>query len=308
MKLSRVAADLRPATRRMPAVPANMFGVRLMRAAIGLMRPPRLQTVTVSAHELDGVGLRVYTPAVLRSDAAVFWIHGGGLVLGSMVQDEAGCADVAERHGVIVVSADYRLAPEHPFPAAIDDCHAAWEWFLETAADLGVDPSRVVVGGQSAGGGLAAALVQRIHDSDWIQPLAQWLFCPMLDDRTAVDRSLDSVKHRVWNNRANRTGWGGYLGPLLGVERLPDYAAPGRREDLSGLPPTWIGVGDIELFFDEDLRYAQRLAAAGVEVVVDIVPGAPHGFESWARNTATARSYLDRANEWLGAHLVAAGS
>jgi acetyl esterase/lipase len=157
----------------------------------------------------------------------------------------------------------------------------------------------VVVGGKSAGGGLAAALVQRLRD-EGERPLAQWLFCPMLDDRTGARRDLDARRHRGWDNRLNRVGWRAYLGREPGAEVVPHYAVPARRENLAGLPPTWIGVGDIDLFHDEDAEYARRLRAAGVDTTVHVVPGAPHGFESWAPDTGFTRVYLGTARKWLG--------
>jgi acetyl esterase/lipase len=193
-----------------------------------------------------------------------------------------------------VISANYRLAPDDPFPAAHDDVYAAWHWVHEHATELGVDPGRLVIGGESAGAGLAASLVQRIHDDRGVPPIAQWLFAPMIDDRTAADESLDIVDHWVWNNRANRVGWSGY-----GTDTVPAYAAAARRTGLAGLPPAYIAVGDIELFYAEDADYAERLEQAGVPVRLDIVAGAPHGFENWARETELARALMRRAHNWL---------
>lgn len=161
-----------------------------------------------------------------------------------------------------------------------------------------------MIGGQSAGGGLAAALVQQIHDEPGVQPVAQWLFCPMLDDRTDADRSLDAVRHYLWDNRSNLVGWRSYLGVEPGAPEVPAYAVPARREDLTGLPPAWIGTGDIELFHDENRRYAEALTAAQVPTVLDVVPGAPHAFES-IRGTATvAVDYRHRAEHWLSERLA----
>ncbi len=132
-----------------------------------------------------------------------------------------------------------------------------------------------------------------------MRPVGQLLFAPMIDDRTAADESLDALDHWVWNNRANRVGWSGYLGEAFGGEDVPRYAAAARRADLSGLPPTYIAVGDIELFYGEDVDYARRLEQAGVPVTLDVVPGAPHGFENWARDAAPSRALLGRARAWL---------
>lgn len=246
--------------------------------------------------------VRVYVPAA-PTGAGLLWVHGGGLVLGSAAVDDTFCGETARATGVTIVSVDYRLAPRHPFPAALDDAHAGWRWMLRHAVDLGLDVERLAVGGQSAGGGLAASLVQRLHD-EGADLAAQWLFCPMLDDRTAADRTRDADAHFVWNNRANLVGWSSYLGAEPGAAELPSYASAARRADLAGLPPTWMYTSDIELFFDEDRDYARRLEEAGVAVTLDLVAGVPHGFEAWARDTELARALVSRAREWLSGRLA----
>jgi acetyl esterase/lipase len=217
--------------------------------------------------------------------------------------DDVLCGETARETGATIVSVDYRLAPRHPFPAAIDDAHAAWLWVQRHLDELGLDADRIAIGGQSAGGGLAASLVQRVHDEGGAIA-AQWLFCPMLDDRTAVDRARDGVDHFVWSNRSNLVGWSSYLGSAIGSATLPPYAAAARRDDLSGLPPTWMYTSDIELFHDEDLAYAQRLESAGVDTTLEIVSGAPHGFEAWAADSVLARDIVSRARTWLGERLA----
>jgi acetyl esterase/lipase len=250
----------------------------------------------------------VYRPAKRLSGGGLYWIHGGGLLFGDARQDEALCAGTARELGVSVVSANYRFAPEHPFPAALNDVAAGWSATLNHAADLHIDSDRLAIGGESAGGGLAASLVQRLKDEGGIQPVAQWLFAPMLDDRTGADESLDSIEHWVWNNRTNRYAWNGYLSGGAGADELPAYAAAARRKDLSGLPPTFITYGDIELFANENAIYANRLATFGVPVTTDVVSGAPHGFENWARATEPARELLARSRRWLGAAIGEASS
>ncbi|WP_328648722.1 alpha/beta hydrolase [Amycolatopsis sp. NBC_00348] len=292
MKLAEIAPELRGPARRLPRLPLDRpFGLWLVRRTMARMRPVAVPDVDIEVT----AGLRIYRPREPRSDLTLLWIHGGGLVIGNTVQGDAFCGETARELGITVVSAEYRLAPEHPYPAALDDCHAAWK----SARDHAADPARVVVGGQSAGGGLAAALVQRLCD-EGERPLAQWLFCPMLDDRTAARRDLDARRLRGWDNRLNRLGWRAYLGQDPGAAVLPHYAAPARRENLTGLPPAWIGVGDIDLFHHEDVEYARRLRAAGVGTTVHIEPGAPHGFESWAPDTGIVRGYLATARAWLG--------
>jgi acetyl esterase/lipase len=241
--------------------------------------------------------VRVYVPE-RPSGAALLWIHGGGLVIGSARMDDRLCGETARDTGAIVVSADYRLAPRHPFPAAHDDVHAAWSWLRLHAPGLGIDLDRIAVGGQSAGGGLAAALVQRLHD-DGVPIAAQLLLCPMLDDRTAADRGLDARRHLVWDNRANLVGWRSYLGREPGADEVPRYAVPGRREDLAGLPPTWMYWSEIELFAAEDRAYAERLRAAGVPVTVVTLDDAPHAFEAWGYATPPAQELLAGARSWL---------
>jgi acetyl esterase/lipase len=253
-------------------------------------------------------GMRLYIPAGGGSGAALLWLHGGGYVIGDVVQDDAFCSATACELGVVAVSTNYRLAPEHSFPAALDDAVAAWQWLQQSAASLGVDQDRVAVGGSSAGAGLAACLVQRLHDAGGVQPVAQWLFSPMLDDRTAARRELDELRHRVWNNAANRIGWGAYLGAEPGGRHAPDYAVAARRGDLRALPPTWISVGDIDLFAAEDRDYAQRLRDAGVDCTFDVIPGAPHGFEVWAADTRVAQGLLERSRAWLGVRLTGSTS
>jgi acetyl esterase/lipase len=317
MKLGMLDPELRRRVLLLPPLPVHLdWGRRVLRALIGLRRQGKPVEGVVVTRLDHGPGsrqsLRLYTPAGGGSGAALLWIHGGGFVIGDVSQDEAFCAETARELGVVVASAEYRLAPEHPFPSALDDVLAAWRWLQRSADSLGADPARVAIGGQSAGAGLAACLVQRLHDSDdaggnggaVVQPIAQWLFSPMLDDRTAGRRELDRLRHRVWHNVNNRVGWGAYLGAEPGAPQAPDYAVAARRADLRGLPPTWLGVGDVDLFADEGRDYSRRLREAGVDCTFELVPGAPHGFENWAPDTRISRDYLARSRSWLGARLT----
>lgn len=295
-----VDPELRAATEKLPTVDAQNRAMRIIaRGAMHLLRAYRVEGVTTRIVHDGAVRARIYRPDAMTAGPALLWIHGGGFVVGLAKQDDRLCAETAAQLGITVVSAEYRLAPETPFPGPLDDVTGVWEWLRAHAHELDIDPARVVIGGESAGAGLAAALVQRLHDTAVEQPIAEWLFCPMLDDRTAARRELDGIDHWIWNNTANHFGWASYLGEEPGAPALPDYAAPARREDLTGLPATWLCVGDIELFHDEDVDYARRLAQAGVDVTLDIVPGAPHGFENWAAATAPAQRLLARARAWL---------
>ncbi|RQP12977.1 MAG: alpha/beta hydrolase [Microbacteriaceae bacterium] len=300
MDLERVDVDLRSATRTAPtADPTKPAVRRAAGVALSVMPVKRARGVRVRTLRAGAAKVRLYQPPAQRTDAALLWIHGGGLVLGNPRQDERLVSETAAALGMTVVSAYYRLAPEHPFPAALQDIHAAWQWLQAHAPSLGVDPRRVVVGGESAGGGLAASVVQLLHDTG-AHPLGQWLFCPMLDDRTAARTELDALDHFVWNNVLNRFGWSSYLGRPPGSYEVPAYAVAARRPDLAGLPPAWICVGDIELFHDEDVEYARRLEQAGVPVTLDVTAGTPHAFENWAADTAPARMLVRRAQAWLG--------
>ncbi len=303
VSLDDVDPSLHPALERTPAMNLeNPLVLWFVSRASRLVPAKRIEGVERRVVREGAVNVRVYQPE-RPSGAALLWIHGGGLVLGAAKMDDRLCGETAAQLGATVVSVEYRLAPRHPFPAALDDGHAAWTWLLAHAAEQGVDPARIAVGGQSAGGGLAASLVQRLHD-EGAAVAAQWLFCPMLDDRTAADRSLDDAGHQVWNNRANLVGWSSYLGAAPAVT-APAYAAAARREDLAGLPPTWIYTSDIELFHDEDVDYARRLGEAGVDVTLDVVRAVPHGFEAWAPDVELAQRLFARARAWLGPRLSA---
>ena len=206
--------------------------------------PPVLVTVT-RPDEADDPGRR---PAVL-------YIHGGGMVLGSPHTEAVGSGRMARELDAVVVSPDYRLAPEHPFPAALDDCMAALRWMRDNADELGIDPDRIAVTGSSAGGGLSAAVAQRAHD-EGIALRAQALVYPMIDDRTALRDDHNGRGRFLWTHASNRFGWTAYLGRKPRMSDAPEYAAPARREDLSGLAPAWVGVGDLDLFYDESVAYA----------------------------------------------------
>ena len=224
-------------------------------------------------------GMHIVVPQRLTGDGALLLIHGGGFVVGSSSNALLHATVLARDCGLPVFCPAYRLGPEHPFPAGLDDCHEAWSWLQANAERLNVDPAKVIIAGISAGGGHAASLAQWLHDEGGQQPAGQVLFYPMLDDRTAADRELDAVGHRVWNNRSNLFGWSSYLGQPPGGSPQR-YASPARREDLSGLPPAWIGVGGADLFLDEDRDYTRRLDQAGVHVVYVEVDNGIHAFDS----------------------------
>lgn len=181
----------------------------------------------------------------------------------------------------------------------LNDCHEAWHWFVRNAKNIGVNPARIVVSGRSAGGGLAASLAQKLLDEGDVQPSGQSLFCPMLDDRTAANYELDTIRHRVWNNKSNRAGWSAYLGSPPGLSEIPEYAVPARRKNLTGLPSAWIGVGDIDLFYEENLRYCERMREYGVECYLHVTPMAPHGFERLVYRSAVSQDLFEANYRFL---------
>jgi len=293
--------------RRLPDLPVRrLWGRMLVRAAMHLIPSRVPDGVRVHRVRTQQCRMRVHRPGregANPSRGALLWVHGGGLVVGNAALEDAFCGQVARELGITVVAPDYRLAPRHRFPAAHEDVYAAWQWLQFRAGPLGVDPARVAVGGGSAGGNLAAGLVWRLVDEAGVRPAAQWLFAPMLDDRTATRTDLDAVRHWTWDNQSNRFGWTAYLGGAPGASGVHPYASPARRTDMAGSPPTWIGVGDIDLFYREDADYAHRLRAAGTPVRLDVVPGAPHGFEGWGAGTRAGRAFQHRARAWLAAAL-----
>jgi len=219
---------------------------------------------------------------------AVLWIHGGGYVIGSAAQEDALCRRFANELGAVVAAVDYRRAPEHPFPAPLEDCHDALVWLAGLDQ---VDPGRVAIGGASAGGGLAAALALMARERQQVSPVLQLLSYPMLDDRTVLRHDIDESGFRLWNNRSNDLGWSSYLAAPAGSDGVGAQAAPARCDDLAGLPPAWIGVGTLDLFLDEDLTYAERLTAAGVPVELDVVDGAFHAFDYLAPRSSISREF-----------------
>ena len=301
VKLDEIHPELREIIGRFPSIPFHRRIVPMLMNALMRWRPraKSLPGVRITDRTQSNVRVRLYRPEQGLSGAGLLWMHGGGLIIGNAAINDRECAAFARDLGAVVVSVEYRLAPRHPFPAALDDCYAAWQWLLSAAREIGVDPARIAISGQSAGGGLAASLALRIRDAGGAQPAAQALMCPMLDDRTGARRELDAVDHRVWSNRSNRAAWSWYLGRPAGSSGVPALAAAARCADLGGLPPAWIGVGDVDLFLEEDRRYAERLKEAGVSCELHIAPMAPHGFEVLAPQTPVARAYLESYRAFL---------
>ena len=228
--------------------------------------------------DAPGVTVRLYRPATLPSGApALYYIHGGGMVLGDVAMSDPYCAGLADRLNILVASVEYRLAPEHPYPAPLDDCYAGLAWLAAAAPELGIDRRRIAIGGGSAGGGLAAGLALLVRDRGEIDVCFQLLVFPMLDDRNQTPSSYAITEPFVWDRTKNLAGWNAYLDGRAGADDVSPYAAPARASDLAGLPPAYISVGTLDLFLDEDIAYAQALLAAQVPVELHVYPGAFHG-------------------------------
>jgi triacylglycerol lipase len=248
--------------------------------------PPELAAVSVQERFLPGPdsGPRVrvlhYTPPSARPGRpALLHIHGGGYVLGTPDMSDGSSRAASLSLGIEVVSVDYRLAPEHVWPAALEDCYAALVWLHDNAAELGIDPARIAIAGESAGGGHAAALAIYARDKGGPAICFQALDAPMLDDRTGASRDPHPhTGHFVWTPQRNRFGWSALLGTAAGGPDVPAAAVPARAESLAGLPPTFITVGALDLFLEEDMEFTRRLTRAGVPAELHVIPGAYHGF------------------------------
>jgi acetyl esterase/lipase len=250
----------------------------------------------VSSHGGAEILCRWYAPAGSRSEtpgASVIYLHGGGMIAGSVALYDRTVASYVADTAVPMLSVDYRRAPEHPHPTPVEDCVAALAWLRTNTAGLPVDPLRIAVMGDSAGGGLAAATALLARDRGI--PLAkQLLIYPMLDDRNTMTDPL-LVPYAGWSYDDNYTGWHALLGDLIGTAEVPGEAAPARATDLTGLADAYIEVGELDIFRDDAIRYAQRLASSGTSSELHVHAGCPHGFDRLARGVGVAeRARQDR--------------
>jgi acetyl esterase/lipase len=231
---------------------------------------------------------------------AIYHTHGGGMFSGDHRAGLDPLLDVAGLLGITLVSVGYRLAPEHPHPAPIDDVYAGLLWTAGHAAELGVDPERIVVAGTSAGGGLTAALALTVRDKGGPRLLAQLLMSPMLDDRneSASLRQMDG--RDIWDRTWNGFGWTALLGPARGGSDVPPYAAPARATDLSGLPPAYIDVGSAESLRDEGIAYATRIWQAGGEAELHVWSGGFHVFDMVVPEARISQAAREARRSWLG--------
>jgi acetyl esterase len=284
LNLSEFSAETLPAIRDGMDASAALFG-----------EPPikPVRETTRGPDGPDGPGGEVviywYDPSPgTKNRPALLQIHGGGMVVGSAEKMQFGPSATAATLGIPVASVEYRLAPETPFPGPQEDCYAALQWLADNAERLGIDPARIGVIGESAGGGLAAAVAQMARDKNGPKLAAQILVYPMLDHRTggeACPHNNRTTGEFVWNRSSNQFGWGALQGAYQPTDHRKGWFSPALADDLAGLPPTWIGTGSLDLFFDEDLDYAKRLVDAGVPLELHVYPGGPHAFNLAAEAT-----------------------
>ena len=295
MNIELVDAELAVHLKSFPAldiwtdlVKTRQLGAQMRAKIIGEL--PKIEEVESSDYlipqaDAPEVLVRVYRPEnQLERLPALLWIHGGGYCLGAMESDDNVVRQIAKAVGSVIVSVEYRLAPEHPFPAALNDCSTALQWLADNTDTLAVDPARIAIGGISAGAGLAAGLALYVRDKTDITLVFQFLLCPMIDDRCVTSSSHMITDERVWNRHSNLTAWKNYLRGENDAETAPfddvsAYAAASRAIDLSDLPPAYIAVGSVDAFVDENRDYAERLETAGVSTQLAVFTGGFHGFE-----------------------------
>jgi acetyl esterase/lipase len=282
-----------------------------MRAGGVLVAPTREELsregrFRVEERRVPGLGddpeitLLICTPTeVAGALGCVYHTHGGGMIIGDRYTGVLGLLDWAEQFGLVVVSVEYRLAPDTPHPGPVDDCYAGLLWTAAHADELGFDPERLLIAGASAGGGLAAAITLRARDEGGPAILGQMLMCPMLDDRNDTPSAHQMAGVGIWDQAANEMGWTALLGDARGGPGVSPYAAPARATDLSGLPPAFIDCGSAETFRDEDVAYASRIWQAGGRAELHVWPGGFHAFDGMAPAAAISQDAQQARVRWL---------
>ncbi|MEB4210517.1 alpha/beta hydrolase [Mycobacterium sp. 94-17] len=270
----------------LPDLPANdPLAIRAaLSTMIAQMPPPDTTGVQLEDRQIPGAGgdpavsIRIYRPDRRSAPAAVYSVHGGGFVAGDLETEHATNVMLARELGIVVVSVDYRLAPETPFPGGLEDCYAGLAWTAGHAGELGIDPARIAIAGTSAGGGLCAALALLARDRGGPQIVFQCLSVPELDDRLTTASMTDFTDTPLWSRPRAILSWDCYLGPgRAGAGDVPIYAAPARATDLAGLPPAYVSVMHFDPLRDEGVAYALAMLAAGVSVELHLFPGTFHG-------------------------------
>ena len=308
MQADLLDPEVRKAVTGVPRLPFGIWGLNWLAKGLydyAASSKPHTDRVDVEDLLVKGRKHRVIRPkGAQTSRGTALWFYGGGHLAGKPEHLDLLGSLLASQVGLTFVAPEYRLAPKNPYPADIEDAFQSWNWLLANSAELGLDRNRIIVGGNSAGGGIAAALSQKVADQNGIQPLAQVLFYPMLDDRVAADTTLDAEAHFIWSNAQNRRAWSAYLSPNKpGEARLPTYASPARRKDLAGLPPAWMGICELDLFRGECQDYADRLIHAAVDCQVFHAKGVPHAFESICPSARISKAFVNAALEYCSAKI-----
>ena len=288
---------------------------KIMRGSPTFRRIPGMEfeQICIPRPEASAVGGRlrlcVYAPPKHRENApGILWIHGGGYCIGIPEQDEGFIRRFVREHGCVVVAPDYCLATQSPYPAALEDCYAALLWMKANAPRYGINPAQLMVGGDSAGGGLTAALTIYARDKDKVALAFQMPLYPMLDDRM-LTKSSQNNDAPVWNTRSNENAWRLYLRGQYQAPELPAYAAPGRLADFSGLPPAATYIGTLDPFHDETVAYMENLKAAGIPAEYMELDGCYHAFDIMAGRSKPAREaakFLNERLEYAARHYFAA--
>lgn len=290
-----------------PTITADMIPMMREGLGIDLSVDQLLQDAGIERedHTIAGYGGDAIEVTVLRprgrtgTGPGIYHTHGGGMILGDRLVGIATLIPWMLAHDAAVVTVEYRLAPEFPDPYPVEDCYAGLVWTGEHAAELGIDPARLIIAGASAGGGLAAGTALLARDRSGPVLAGQMLICPMLDDRdvTVSTAQIDGVG--VWDRGSNLTGWTALLGDRRGTGDVSIYAAPARATDLSGLPPAYIDCGSAEVFRDEDVAYATALWHAGVQAELHVWAGGFHGFDMMAPHAALAQASVTTRDGWV---------
>ncbi|MCU1529287.1 MAG: lipase [Frondihabitans sp.] len=306
--------ELQAALELMPAMPA--ITTEMLPAARASLVAPPIESViadrpiTYTDYVVPGYdGGEIVVSVLKRADhtradgAAVFFIHGGGMIVGDRWIGAEALVNWVEKYDVVAATVEYRLAPEFPDPVPVEDCYAGLTWFAEHSDALGFRSSRILITGGSAGGGLAAGVGLLARDRSGPHLAAQVLDCPMLDDRdeTLSTRQFSGIG--IWDREANVFGWSSLLGDRVATDAVSIYAAPARATDLGGLPPTFLDVGSAEVFRDETIAYAQKIWAAGGQAELHVWAGGFHGYEV-VTTAAVSRTTLETREAWVSRYLA----
>lgn len=298
-----------------PVVGITGDDIAALRAGAGLGRSVLdLERAQAARHDyvIDGfrdgkIDVTVIRPARVATGApAIFFLHGGGMIAGTRFDGIDRFLPFVASHGVVLISVEYRYAPEFPDPYPVEDAFSGLSWAFSNATSLGIDPRRVLLAGVSAGGGLAAGVSLLARDRHLSSLAGQLLIYPMLDDRneSVSSRQIDGVG--IWDRASNITGWTALLGARRGSSDVSPYAAPARADDLSDVPATYIDVGSTDVFRDECVQFASRLWEHGISAELHVWPGAFHAFEEVAPLASVSRAAQSARRRWIEVTLALA--